>query len=67
LFFKHQKIINQTIFFISLGVLAMIDLFSLNSKYLKPESFIEATENEAAFNLTPLDIALKKTQALIEF
>ena len=55
-----KKIINQTIFFIGLGVLAMIDLFSLNTKYLKSENFIESTENEAAFNLTPLDIALKK-------
>ncbi len=59
-FLSIKKIINQTIFFIGLGVFAMIDLFSLNTKYLKPESFIEATENEAAFNLTPLDIALKK-------
>jgi hypothetical protein len=59
-FLSIKKIINQTIFFVGLGVLAMIDLFSLNTKYLKPDSFIEATENEAAFNLTPLDIALKK-------
>jgi hypothetical protein len=59
-FLSIKKIINQTIFFIGLGVLAMIDLFSLNTKYLKSENFIEATENEAAFNLTPLDIALKK-------
>jgi hypothetical protein len=59
-FLRIKKIINQTIFFVGLGVLAMIDLFSLNTKYLKPDSFIEATENEAAFNLTPLDIALKK-------
>ena len=60
IFLSIKKIINQTIFFVGLGVLAMIDLFSLNTKYLKPDSFIEATENEAAFNLTPLDIALKK-------
>jgi hypothetical protein len=55
-----KKIINQTLFFIGLGVLSMIDLFSLNIKYLKSESYIESTENDAAFNLTPLDIALKK-------
>ena len=60
LFLSIKKIINQTIFYIGLGVLAMIDLFSLNTKYLKSENFIESTENEAAFNLTPLDIALKK-------
>lgn len=60
LFLSIKKIINQTIFFIGLGVLSMIDLFSLNTKYLKSENFIEPTENEAAFNLTPLDIALKK-------
>lgn len=59
-FLSIKKIINPTIFFIGLGVLALIDLFNLNTKYLKPDSFIEATENEAAFNLTPLDIALKK-------
>ena len=59
-FLSIKKIINPTIFFVGLGVLTLIDLFNLNTKYLKPDSFIEATENEAAFNLTPLDIALKK-------
>jgi hypothetical protein len=60
IFLSIKKIINPTIFFVGLGVLTLIDLFNLNTKYLKPDSFIEATENEAAFNLTPLDIALKK-------
>ena len=55
-----KKIINQTVFFIGIGLLAMIDIFQLNLKYLKAESFIEPAENEAAFNLTPIDIALKK-------
>jgi hypothetical protein len=60
IFLSVKKIINQTLFFVGLGVLAMIDLFQLNTKYLKAESFVEQAENEAAFNLTPLDIALKK-------
>jgi hypothetical protein len=38
----------------------MIDLFQVNLKYLKSDSFIEAAENENAFVLSPIDIALKK-------
>ena len=59
-FLVVKKIINQSIFFIAIGLLALIDLFQINLKYLKAENFIEQTDNEAAFNLTPLDIALKK-------
>jgi len=60
LFLAFKKFINQTIVFVAFGLLAMFDLFQLNLKYLKPDHFIEATENENAFSLTPLDIALNK-------
>jgi MFS family permease len=55
-----KKTINQTVFYIGIGLLALIDLFQVNVKYLKGENFIEQTENETAFSLTPLDIAIKK-------
>lgn len=55
-----KKVINQNMFFIGLGLLALIDLFQVNVHYLKGDNFIEQAENETAFNLTPLDIALKK-------
>ncbi len=60
LFLSIKKVINQTILLIGFGVLSMIDLFQVNIKYLKSESFIETTENENVFALSPLDIALKK-------
>jgi hypothetical protein len=63
LFLAFKKIINQTIVFIAFGLLAMFDLFRLNLKYLKPESFIETTENENAFTLTPIDNALLKDKS----
>ena len=59
-FLAIKKKINQNILLIGFGVLSMIDLFQVNLKYLKSDSFIEATENENAFALSPIDIALKK-------
>ena len=55
-----KKVINQSLFFVGLGLLSLIDLFQVNVHYLKGENFIDQAENETAFNLTPLDIALKK-------
>ena len=60
LFLSFKKIINQTILFVAFGVFTIFDLFQINVKYLKPDSYIEASENENAFALSPLDIALKK-------
>lgn len=60
LFLAFKKIINQTVLLIGFGILAMIDLFQVNVKYLHSENFIEANENENVFAFTPLDIALKK-------
>ncbi len=60
LFVYYKKIINQTIFIASIGVLAMVDLFQVNTKYLKSETYIEAAENENTFTESPIDIALKK-------
>jgi hypothetical protein len=59
-FIAIKKVINQTILLIGFGILSMIDLFQVNLKYLKSDSFIEVTENENAFALSPIDIALKK-------
>jgi hypothetical protein len=60
LFLAFKKVINQAIVLVAFGVLALFDLFHLNIKYLKSESFIEAADNENAFTKTPLDIALAK-------
>jgi len=60
LFLAIKKIINQTVLLVAFGILSMIDLFQVNLKYLKSDSFIEADENENAFALSPIDIALKK-------
>ena len=59
-FLAIKKVINQTVLLVAFGILSMIDLFQVNLKYLKSDSFIEATENENAFALSPIDIALKK-------
>jgi uncharacterized membrane protein (Fun14 family) len=59
LFLAIKKVINQTILIVGFGILSLIDLFQVNIKYLKAENFIETTENESSFALSPLDIALK--------
>ena len=59
-FLAIKKVINQTILLVGFGVLSILDLFQVNLKYLKSDSFIEAAENENAFVLSPIDIALKK-------
>ncbi|NBT09384.1 MAG: hypothetical protein EBS98_11400, partial [Chitinophagia bacterium] len=48
------------ILLVGFGILSMIDLFQVNVKYLKSDSFIESNENENVFALSPLDIALKR-------
>lgn len=63
LFISFKKIIKQTVLLIIIGVIALFDLFHLNVKYLKSESFIESTENENAFTKSPLDIALDKDKS----
>ena len=55
-----KKVINQTVLLVAFGILSMIDLFQVNLKYLNADTFIEANENENAFALSPIDIALKK-------
>jgi len=59
-FLAIKKVINQTVLLVGFGILSMIDLFQVNVKYLKSDSFVEANENENVFTLSPLDIALKK-------
>ena len=60
LFLAVKKVISHTILLVGFGILSMIDLFQVNVKYLKSDSFIEANENENVFALSPIDIALKK-------
>ncbi len=60
LFLAFKKILNQTVVLVGIGLLAMVDLFQVNVKYLKADNFIEATENENAFALSPIDNALLK-------
>ncbi len=63
LFVYYKKIINQTILYACIGILAMVDLFQVNTKYLKSETYIEAAENENTFTESPIDIALKKDKS----
>lgn len=60
LFLAFKKVINQTILLISIGCIALFDIFQLDVKYLKHESFIEAAENENAFAPSEIDIAIKR-------
>jgi hypothetical protein len=63
LFVYYKKIINQTILIAGIGVLAIVDLFQVNTKYLKSETYIEAAESENTFTESPIDIALKKDKS----
>lgn len=58
-----KQSIQQTIFIVGIGLLAMVDLFQINVQYLKPSQYVEATENENVFALTDLDNALLKDKS----
>ena len=60
IFLVAKKSISKTIFLSAIGLLTLIDLFQVNTKYLKHDQFIEADENQNVFSLTELDMALKK-------
>jgi hypothetical protein len=60
LFIYYKKMVNQTLFILGIGVIAMMDLFNVNTKYLKSETYIESSENENTFIESQIDIALKK-------
>jgi hypothetical protein len=60
IFLYIKKTIQETIFIIGIGLLSLVDLFQINVQYLKPSQYVEATENENVFTLTPLDNALLK-------
>lgn len=63
LFVYYKKIISQNILIAGIGILAMVDLFQVNTKYLKSETYIEAAENQNTFTESPIDIALKKDKS----
>jgi hypothetical protein len=58
-----KQSIQQTIFIVGIGLLALVDLFQINVQYLKPSQYVEATENENVFALTDLDNALLKDKS----
>jgi len=60
IFLYLKQTIQQTVFIIGVGLLALVDLLQINVQYLKPSQFVEATENENVFALTALDNALLK-------
>ena len=60
LFLSFKKVINRTILLVSIGCIALFDLFQLDVKYLKHDSYIEAAENENAFTPSAIDIAIKR-------
>ena len=63
LFIYYKKMVNQTLFIVGIGAIAMMDLFNVNTKYLKSETYIESSENENTFIESQIDIALKKDKS----
>ncbi len=63
IFLYIKKTIQETIFIIGISLLSLVDLFQINVQYLKPSQYVEATENENVFALTPLDNALLKDKS----
>jgi hypothetical protein len=60
IFLYFKKTIHQSLFIAAIGIITMIDLFQVNVKYLKPENYVEAAENDNTFAESPIDIALKR-------
>lgn len=60
IFLYFKKILSKTVFIATIGIVALFDLFQVNVKYLKPDTYVDASENNTTFIETPIDIALKK-------
>lgn len=51
---------NRAVFVCCLSALVIIDLFSVNKRYVNSENFIAATDNEQTFNMTDADREILK-------
>ncbi|MGI9139227.1 MAG: YfhO family protein [Sediminibacterium sp.] len=60
IFLYFKKTIQKTLLIAAIGIIVLIDLFQVNVKYLKPENYVDAVENENTFVASPTDIAIKK-------
>ncbi|MFM2015599.1 MAG: hypothetical protein RIQ51_1089 [Bacteroidota bacterium] len=63
IFLYIKRSIQETVFIVGIGILSLVDLFQINVQYLKPSQYVEAAENDNAFELTALDNALLKDKS----
>lgn len=60
LLWEKKAITNSSILVCSLSVLVLIDLFSVNKRYVDSDNFLTAESDEAAFIATPADLEILK-------
>ncbi|MDE7414136.1 MAG: YfhO family protein [Muribaculaceae bacterium] len=55
---------NRAVFVCMLTTVVLLDLFSVNKRYISSESFTAPVDNEQALNKTPIDEAILKDTAM---
>lgn len=63
LYFKGA-VKNKTIFVCMLTTVVLLDLFSVNKRYVNSENFTDRVDNETALNKTPIDEAILRDTAI---
>lgn len=61
--FVMEKLRNATAFCLSLATVVLIDLFSLNTRYVNSDNFTTPVNNDEAFNMTAADRAILKDKS----
>lgn len=65
IYFYFKGIIrNKGVFVCMLTAVVLLDLFSLNKRYISSESFTEPMSNEEALKMTPVDQAILRDTAI---
>ncbi|MDE6238288.1 MAG: YfhO family protein [Muribaculaceae bacterium] len=63
-FYFKGAVRNKAAFVSMLTVVVLLDLFSLNKRYVSSESFTPNVSNEAALKMTPIDEAILRDTAI---
>ena len=63
LYFKGA-VKNKTVFVCMLTTVVLLDLFSVNKRYVNSENFTDRVDNETALNKTPIDEAILRDTAI---
>ena len=61
--YYRGKLKNQNMFLACVAILVLVDLFSVNRRYVDSENFVAPYDNETALNKTPVDEAILRDKS----